>query len=402
MFLKSCVYLCCRSSQLFNGECIMKKKLFALIPLFSLALVLVLATGCSEDATNPVAQTDPNTSFTELSKGNIPPAVAQAHRQCVRFLDDYNEVVGVGIGKTDDKKDCIIVFSTDPPRTSARGHVPVKMDNVPVRIVYMAQPMSLYDLETAPNVGTQNQNEGFGKKPGSIGTTGKPVPTYRYPRPVPIGVSVGNQYDYCGAGTISCRVSDAENTYILSCNHVLARSNNANIGELITQPGGYDNNCTYNPADVIGSLTSFYPLLFSYYGTNEMDAGIAQVSTSDVGTATPSDGYGQPNSTTYFPAVDDLLQKYGRTTGLTKRGKVFAVNTIIVLTYGGLPARFVNQIIVKTNKAFAEPGDSGSLAVTQDDNCYPVGIIFGKSQDYTYICPIDPILNYFGVTIDGK
>jgi len=96
------------------------------------------------------------------------------------------------------------------------------------------------------------------------------------------------------------------------------------------------------------------------------------------------------------------VQKYGRTTGLTK-GKVTAVNATVTLYYGPALTRFVNQIIVeplKKNSSFADGGDSGSLVVTNDANTNPVGLLFAKGSSSVFLNPIDSILSRFNVQID--
>jgi hypothetical protein len=53
---------------------------------------------------------------------------------------------------------------------------------------------------------------------------------------VPIGVSIGNEGEW-SSGTLGCRVKDGSAVYILSNNHVLANSNEAEPGDAILQPG---------------------------------------------------------------------------------------------------------------------------------------------------------------------
>ena len=48
--------------------------------------------------------------------------------------------------------------------------------------------------------------------------------------------------------------------YILSNNHVLANSNDANIGDLILQPGPFDGGT--DPEDAIARLRAFVPITF--------------------------------------------------------------------------------------------------------------------------------------------
>ncbi|MCH8186532.1 MAG: hypothetical protein IH862_10570, partial [Chloroflexi bacterium] len=199
---------------------------------------------------------------------------------------------------------------------------------------------------------------------------GKPKavdPTARFDRPVPIGVSTG--HPDITAGTIGARVTDAAgNVFALSNNHVYAATNSANIGDAVIQPGDFDGGSS--PADDIGTLADFEPIKFDG-SDNTIDAAIALSSTANLGNATPSDGYGTPNSATVAATIDQEVQKYGRTTGLTK-GKIDGINATVNVNYGdpGV-ARFVDQILITPGK-FSKGGDSGSLIVTRDDNKNPV------------------------------
>ena len=218
-------------------------------------------------------------------------------------------------------------------------------------------------------------------------------PTARFDRPVPIGVSTG--HPNITAGTIGCRVKDASgNVYALSNNHVYADENAASIGDAVIQPGRYDGGSS--PADDIGTLADFEPIDFA--GTNVMDAAIASTTTSLVGVATPSDGYGTPNSASVEALVNMNVQKYGRTTGLTK-GAVDGVNATVYVNYDGGTATFVEQIII-TPGTFSDGGDSGSLIVTDDGNKNPVGLLFAGSSTMTVANPIGLVLSRFNVTVD--
>lgn len=68
-----------------------------------------------------------------------------------------------------------------------------------------------------------------------------------FARPVPIGVSTGNErlirYRgrwYCTVGTIAARVTDGDKVYALSNNHVYALENKGKIDDNILQPGRVD------------------------------------------------------------------------------------------------------------------------------------------------------------------
>ncbi len=224
-------------------------------------------------------------------------------------------------------------------------------------------------------------------------------------RPVPIGVSTG--HPLITAGTIGARVKDSlGNVYALSNNHVYANSNNASFGDSALQPGHYDGGV--DPRDAIGTLDDFQQIYFcNPYPTNcpnnTIDAAIALSSTSLLGNATPSDGYGRPKSTTTSAAVFLRVMKYGRTTGLTK-GRILYTNATINVNYGsGKIARFVGQIGISPG-SFSAGGDSGSLIVVErgGNARKPVGLLFAGSSSYTFANPIKPVLDAFEVMIDGE
>jgi fibronectin type III domain protein len=227
------------------------------------------------------------------------------------------------------------------------------------------------------------------------------LPTDRWERPVPIGVSTGLA-DFA-TGTLGARVTDGTNVYALSNNHVFAGINTASVGDPITQPGPDDGGS--DPADRIATLADYQQIDFNG-GDNVMDAAIALTTAGDVGTATPPDGYGVPSSTPTTATIGMGVQKYGRTTGL-QQGAVQDVNLSVDVCYfplgdvcfPGYEARYVNQISVSPG-TFSAPGDSGSLMVTQGDN-KPVALLFAGDGTLTIGNPIIPVLQRFNVTIDG-
>jgi len=242
-------------------------------------------------------------------------------------------------------------------------------------------------------------------------------------RPAPIGVSSGSErliiYRgrlYCTVGTIAARVKDsANNVYALSNAHVYALEGSDTQGTVRTgvngdrslQPGRVDmtdqacGSQNEIEAAVIGTLWSYVPIVVSRKASNTVDAAIARVSVSDVGTATPADGYGVPSATTVLPSLGLPVQKYGRTTGLTA-GTVTGVNATVIITYDKGQARFVDQVIVQgSGGSFSAAGDSGSLIVSQNGN-FPVALLFAGSSSTTIGNRIDLVLGAFPVTIDDR
>lgn len=238
-------------------------------------------------------------------------------------------------------------------------------------------------------------------------------------RPSPTGVSSGTErliikgpWLYCTVGTLGARVKAGNDVYALSNAHVYALEGSEPYGDVdvgndrILQPGradmaGCGTQQQINEA-VIGTLAAYVPIVFSTDANNQVDAAIALTSESMVGTATPA-GY-TPSSTTVPTATLGLaVQKYGRTTKLTK-GTVTGVNATVIVSYDTGQARFVNQIVITgsgrgKSKQFSGSGDSGSLIVTQT-GYFPVALLFAGSSSSTIGNPIDLVLQALGVTID--
>ncbi len=219
--------------------------------------------------------------------------------------------------------------------------------------------------------------------------------TRRY-RPVPIGVSVGNNNE-CAAGTIGCQVWIGGQLYLLSNNHVLARENNASIGEPIVQPGRYDRRCrNYLSTDYVADLAAFEPIRFGGQN-NTIDAAVASYQVSDVTCATLSSYYGYPSATPVSAYVGQTIKKVGRTTSQTT-GTVTAINVTVDVGYSSGTAHFVGQIY--TSSGFCKSGDSGSLVITNDGNKNPVGLLFaGTSRGNSLLNPIGLVLTRFNATI---
>ena len=230
---------------------------------------------------------------------------------------------------------------------------------------------------------------------------------------MPLGSSGGNNNDFdargntiadCCSGTLGALIQDASGRqYLLSNNHVLARSDHAAVGDSIVQPGLIDNNCTPSgegPGTVpVGALTSWLPLKSAQ--TNA-DAAIAQVAsrTVDANGAILELGARQPDGK-LAPAPPGIsssggkgenaslqmkVAKSGRTTGLTC-GSISTVNLDVSVDYYRdcaetrpyLTKLFTNQIAMNGDR-FSDAGDSGALVVDAN-NAEPVGLFFAGGTD---------------------
>jgi len=312
--------------------------------------------------------------------------VREVQKKHTAHLMKIKGVVGTAVGLDENNEVSLKVLTA---KHGVAG-IPKKLDDVNVQTVVTGK---FYALKRGGNHG--------GGKGGSKGGH-KIDPKKRFERPVPIGVSTGNEGE-CSSGTIGARVTDGANVYALSNNHVYALENNADIGSRVLQPGRYDAKprCAIKSKDVIGTLADFEPIDFGD-ANNTIDAAIALTSTSMLGNATPANGYGKPNSAIAAAVVGQAVQKYGRTSSLTK-GTITLIDATVDVEYTSGTARFVDQIIVQTTNPFIKAGDSGSLLVVDPDK-RPVGLLFAGNDAGTYAVAnrIDLVLARFGVTIDGE
>ncbi len=232
-------------------------------------------------------------------------------------------------------------------------------------------------------------------------------------RAIQLGTTGGNINDisssFCCSGTLGALVQNSGGVqFILSNNHVLARTNKGIIGESIIQPGLIDQIpvCSQDVLDTVANLSAFKKIKFRFGATNTIDAAIAQVVSGAVDPSGSILDIGQVSSSIIAPAVGMSVKKSGRTTGLTT-GTIKSVNLTVSITYdkrcgiGNRTALFVNQIGISPG-GFSAAGDSGSLIVEDVGTCpRAVGLLFAGSSSITIANPIGNVLNAFGVSMVG-
>jgi hypothetical protein len=219
--------------------------------------------------------------------------------------------------------------------------------------------------------------------------------TARHPRPIPIGSQIFNVNTFtgggCSVGTFGAAVTDGTRTFLLSNNHVLARLNDAQVGERIVQSG-----CNTTNADTVGTLLKMVPIVFSPTANNRVDCALALSSDAEIDRQTACSAYGGVRTPVQVK-LEDKVQKIGRTTGL-QRGTVTAINvTAIIGAPGKGLARFVGQIKIG-QAGFSAGGDSGSLIVL-DPTREAVGLLFAGSPSATLANPILEVETALGVKI---
>ncbi|HKW60915.1 MAG TPA: hypothetical protein VJN89_00090 [Candidatus Acidoferrum sp.] len=238
------------------------------------------------------------------------------------------------------------------------------------------------------------------------------------PKPIYLGTSGSNVNDTvssgrnvtCCGGTLGALVTRGGTQYILSADHVLARSGAGVAGDPIVEPGLIDTNCSSSQTTTVANLTQGS---FSN-NTGTVDAAIAQVvsgavnSSADIlllGSSTDASGVPVPGALNggkgLAASINLAVAKSGRTTGLTC-STVGATNVSVSVGYttncDGSGTKFTviydNQVDV-VGGDFSGGGDSGSLIVTQS-NATPVALLYAGSNTDTVGNPVSDVLNFFG------
>jgi hypothetical protein len=218
-----------------------------------------------------------------------------------------------------------------------------------------------------------------------------------FARPTCCGVSIGHRD--ITAGTLGCLVKrsgdDSDDSFILSCNHILANCNNAVVGDPILEPGAEDGGDAFPP---IAELTDFQPLSFT--DVNIMDAAIARVLKPGDVTADIRD-IGYIEAPVGPASVYQSVRKYGRTTRHTM-GIVADIAADIRARAGNDLIDFENQLEINgVSGAFSDGGDSGSLVVDAVTKS-AVALLIAGGGGSTFASPIVPILDHFGVALVSK
>jgi hypothetical protein len=245
-------------------------------------------------------------------------------------------------------------------------------------------------------------------------------------RPAPAGVSIG--HFQTSAGTLGCVVRDRASggRLILSNNHVLANSNEAQLGDPVLQPGPADGGRVVS--DTIAHLERFSPIAFttrppvcpvalgiastanalarqmgSAHRLEAVQRNPTAVNWVDAAVARPVEDadilegileIGVPLGV-IAPALGTSVRKSGATTGLSS-GRIIVVNATTIIDYGpGRTARFDAQIVT-TN--MSQGGDSGSLLVA-GDSPDAVGLLFAGSPQVTVHNEILAVLGRLDVSL---
>ncbi|MBL8057498.1 MAG: hypothetical protein JNK29_12400 [Anaerolineales bacterium] len=233
-------------------------------------------------------------------------------------------------------------------------------------------------------------------------------------RPARPGVSIG--HFQITAGTFGCLVRKGGELFILSNNHVLANSNNAQVGDPVWQPGRADGGTS---ADQIGALAEFVPIAFdgstpapgngcsplssllsafapkpkvqNVPGDNKVDCALARPTTPDLVNADILN-IGVPAGTA-AATLGTALQKSGRNTGYTT-GTVTQIDVRVNVNDGGPTATFSGQLMAG---AMSQGGDSGSAVLDMQKRV--VALLYAGSATTTIMNPIQYVVDALGIEV---
>jgi hypothetical protein len=240
-----------------------------------------------------------------------------------------------------------------------------------------------------------------------------------------VGVGVTNPVasypDGLSVGTVDFYMSDEDgNRYLVSNNHVIGESNDANNGDSVVQPGTLDltgGEFVANPtlADLEGRyrVAEVSAIVDLKYKTpnnipiNHVDAAMARLTDSGRGLEElDQQAFGGSILRVASPyELDDdgaivgssRVFKVGRTTGYTE-GKVTNLAGVVDIAYGDKDqnvAHFTDQIFIEETDdnvgPFSDSGDSGSGILSNQHEI--VGLLFAGSRYRMIANPIANVLD---------
>jgi hypothetical protein len=197
------------------------------------------------------------------------------------------------------------------------------------------------------------------------------------------------------AGTLGALVRDANGTYLLSNNHVIAAEGQIRAGAPIFQPGTLDGG--HPPGDRVASMARFVPI--SPLQPNLVDAALALVEPELV---LPSflPMVGQlASSDPVVPARGMRVMKTGRTSFFTE-GTIEDVSFRGPFSFDVGQCTFTDQVVVSgiNGQPFGRDGDSGSIVVDEATK-QATALLFAVSDSHTYCNPLPSVLGLLGVTM---
>lgn len=327
-----------------------------------------------------------------VSEEELRPAI-EVQRRNENTLFDNPGVVAVGVGLTEDGSGPAIhvYLNVEVPRASASA-ISRQINGVPIRVF---ETDEIKALDGPPG---NNHRKAF-------------------PAPVPMGVSTGNvsvSGGFASSGTLGFRVfrlGQPNNVGYITNNHV-AGSSGPNLCPVIINPANLPAfglaQCQPSLPDGGGCVTSLggliqaVPIIMGGNYQNTVDAAFVK-SNRNLVNKTIQD-IGDPSPQLQAPAVNLMVRKSGRSTGLTQ-GTIQSINVTQIVSLGACGvAKFVGQIAIVPGN-FSAAGDSGSPILGDTDSSgrrRPVGLLFAGSSTVTFANRISDVLGALHSAIDTR
>ena len=313
-------------------------------------------------------------------------AVMSVQEEATPSLMEQPEILGTAVGVADDGNPVLKIYVNRKARDISRTvrNLPAQIRGTPVQVELMDEIHAM-------------------------GNTEEETP------PISLGTSGGWAYDlahrFCCGGTLGALVQIGGAPYILSAGHVFegdtALGTNRKIvqtGDPIIQPGLVDEQCNRFLAQSVGILVRKRAL-----ATSNTDCAIASVIGGMVRTDGAILGIGTISHDTAAAALNQAVQKSGRTTGLT-HSHVSGLNATVTVVFTRecrgptYQKTFRGQIVVSNpSQQFLQSGDSGSLLVEDvSPNPRAIGLLFAGNKSSAFANPIDQVLNFLGASMVGN
>lgn len=207
------------------------------------------------------------------------------------------------------------------------------------------------------------------------------------------------------AGTLGALLYGPDGTlYCLSNNHVIGGCNHTPIGQPLLSPSTIDVRPGGPGVEQIALFERLDELRsgdIAHVPTQNMDAAVGRVPEEELVSSMQGEYFDTP-ADARSPVLREAVMKVGRTTGLTRGVIESRVPALLPLPYRAkkftATVNFANvwTVVSDGTSAFALPGDSGSLIISEDGQ-FAIGLLFAVSSDgqRAWIAPMDVVLTAF-------
>lgn len=295
-------------------------------------------------------------------------------------------VIGFGIGVNSDTRQLVYrIFMDEDEPIASIASMPATIEGVPLE-VERRQPMVAI-----------NGGDGC-------------IPCHSEQLSLPVQMGNSTSFDLaCHACTLGFKARDLDTGQLvyMTAGHCAIDATfcpaSAPIGTMNFHRSTGDNGCSLAGLLNIGALAD---RAFPTLGDANIDA--AEIISSDAQTSSAIRDIGTPSAIPATVLPGDLVQKSGRTTGLTFDTVRF-VNLSNLITFSCGSSVFNGLIFFEAGGgcsnppcASARPGDSGSAVLTRANPPQIVGLLISATPDGLFggVVPIASILNRFNLTLD--